>query len=225
MKYVDLTVRLTDGLVTNPAHLKTTVTDFVAHWFTAPRFKPPCKGFASKLLLISDHTGTHFDAPFHFIEGGKTVDEVPLEKTFGEAVLIDVSDKPADKPVDAAMLEKKLACTNTEIKLGDIVLIRTWPDKWGDPGFFQAAGVSGEAAKWLAAQKVKCVGVDLANVDTGSDLQRSSHMELLGKEIGIIENLTNLDKLSKTRFFFIGLPLNVVGLTASPIRAVAIEEW
>ena len=225
MKYVDLTLRLTDGLVTNPAHIKTTISDNLAHWFTAPRFEPPCKGFATKLLLISDHTGTHLDAPFHFIEGGKTIEDVSLERTFGESVLIDVSDKPTDEPVDVAMLEKRLAATNTEIKPGDIVLIRSWPGEWGAPGFFRTGGVDGAAAKWLATKKVKCVGVDLSNVDTGSDMQRSSHMELLGKEIGIIENLVNLDKLSKTRFFFMGCPLNIAGLTASPIRAVAIEEW
>ncbi len=67
--------------------------------------------------------------------------------------------------------------------------------------------------------------IDLANADTGTDAQRPCHMELLSKEIGIIENLINLDKLSKTRFFFFGLPLNIIGLTASPIRAIAIEEW
>ena len=225
MKVVDLTLRLTDGLVSNPAHLRTTITDHVAHWFTAPRYKLPCKGYASKLLLLSDHTGTHFDAPVHFVEGAKAIDEVPLEKTFGEAVLIDVSDKPADRPVDPEMLEKRLAATKTEIRPGDIVLIRTWAGEWGAPGFYEAAGVGGEAAKWLSARQVKCVGIDLSNVDSGSDLQRSTHMELLGKEIGIIENLVHLDKLTKTRFFFIGMPLNLAGATASPIRAVAIEEW
>ncbi len=225
MKYVDLTLRITDGMVTNPAHIRTSITDQVAHWFTAPRFTPPCRGYSNKLMLLSDHTGTHFDAPHHFIEGAKTIEEVPLDRTFGKAVLIDVSEKAPDKPVEVEMLVKRLALTNTQIEPDDIVLIRSWPGEWGGPGFFEAAGISEEAAKWLAAQKVKCVGVNLANIDTGSDMRRPSHMEFLGKEIGIIENLTNLDKLSQTRFFFMGLPLNFAGLTASPIRAVAIEEW
>lgn len=225
MKCIDLTVRLYEGLLTNPTHPKTTITDHVTHWFTAPRYKLPCKGYASKLLLISDHIGTHLDAPLHFIEDGKSIDQVPLENTFGEAVLIDVSDKPVDQPIDVSLLEKRLKETNTEVKAGDIVLIRSWSGEWNGPGYFQAAGISLEAAKWLAEKKIKCVGVDLANADTGSDMQRPCHMELLGQEIGIIENLTNLDKLTKTRFFFMGVPLNIAGLTASPIRAIAIEEW
>ncbi len=225
MKIIDLTLPLTEGLLTNPTHPKTIVTDHVTHWFTAPRYQLPCKGYASKLVLISDHIGTHLDAPLHFIEDGATIDQVPLEDTLGEAVLIDVSDKPADQPVEVAMLEKSLAKTNSEIKAGDIVLLRVWPGEWNDPGFFQAAGISLPASRWLADKKIKCVGLNLANADTGSDMQRPCHMELLGRGVGIIENLVNLDKLTKTRFFFIGLPLNIAGLTASPIRAVALEDW
>jgi kynurenine formamidase len=122
------------------------------------------------------------------------------------------------------MLENKLAAKGDEIKPGDILLLRTWPGQWGD-AIFKAAGISSTAAKWLCARKIKSLGLDLPNADTGGDMQRPAHMELLGNEIGIIENLVNLDKLTKTRFFFIGLPLHFIGLTASPIRAIAIEEW
>jgi kynurenine formamidase len=122
------------------------------------------------------------------------------------------------------MLENKLATKGDEIKPGDILLLRTWPGQWGD-AIFKAAGISWPAAKWLCARKIKSLGLDLPNADTGGDMQRPAHMELLGNEIGIIENLVNLDKLTKTRFFFIGLPLHFIGLTASPIRAIAIEEW
>jgi len=184
----------------------------------------PCKGYASKLMMISDHIGTHLDAPLHFIEGGKSIDEVRLENTLGDAILIDVSDKPVDQPVEIRMLENKLSKTKDEIKEGDIVLLRVWPGEWNSSGFFQAAGISLAASKWLADKKIKCVGLNLANADTVSDMQRPCHMELLGRGVGIIENLVNLDKLTKTRFFFIGLPLNIIGLTASPIRAIALEE-
>jgi len=224
MKIVDLTLPLREGLLTNPTHPKTITTDHVTHWFTAPRYKLPCKGYASKLMMISDHIGTHLDAPLHFIEGGKSIDEVKLEDTLGDAILIDVSGKPVDRPVDVPMLEKQLAETGTEIRRGDIVLLRVWPGEWNSAGFFQAAGITLAASRWLADKEIKCVGLNLANADTGSDMQRPCHMELLGRGVGIIENLVNLDKLTKTRFFFIGLPLNIAGLTASPIRAIAVEE-
>ncbi len=225
MKIVDLTVPLYDGLQSFPTHPKVTVIDFVTHSFSAPRYIPPCKGYASKLVLISDHGGTHLDAPFHFFEQGETIDEVPLETTFGEAVLIDVSKRELNQPVTARMLQARLEETNTQVKRGDIVLIRAWPNEWNDPGFHHVAGLDISAAKWLRAQGVKSVGVDLANADTSSDMGRPSHLELLGNGIGIMENLTNLDKLSKTRFHFMGIPLKIKGLSGSPIRAVAVEEW
>lgn len=227
VKVIDLTVPLYDGLQSFPTHPKVTVIDHVTHAFSAPRYKLPCKGYASKLILMSDHSGTHLDAPFHFFEDGKTIDEVPLETTFGPAVLIDVSDRDMQIAITAEMLQKQLDKTNTEVKQGDIVLIRGWSGEWNGPGFHHVAGLEISAAKWLVAKKVKSIGFDLANADTGSDMGRPSHMEILGKEIGIMENLANLDKLSKTRFFFMGIPLTIKGLSGSPIRAVAVEdmEW
>ena len=225
MKIIDLTVQLYEGLQSFPAHPKVTIIDFVTHSFSASRYLPPAKGFASKMILMSDHSGTHLDAPFHFVEDGKTIDEVDLDTTFGEAVLIDISAKPVEQPITVDILKKRLKETGEDIKKGDIVIIRAWPGEWNEPGFHQAAGLDEEAAKWLSSKGIKSVGLDLANADTTSDMRRPAHMELLGKDIGIMENIANLDQLSKTRFFFMGIPLKVKGLTGSPIRAVAVEEW
>lgn len=225
MKIVDLTVPLYDGLQSFPTHPKVTVIDFVTHAFSAARYIPPCKGYASKLVLLSDHGGTHLDAPFHFFAEGKTIDEVPLETTFGEAVFIDVSDRDMSQAITADMLEDRLKKTDTEVRKGDIVLIRGWAGEWNGEGFHHAAALDISAAKWLSAKEIKSVGVDLANADTGSDMLRPVHLELLGKAIGIMENLTNFDKLTKRRFFFMGIPLYIKGLSGSPIRALAVEEW
>ena len=224
MKVIDLTVPLCDGLQSFPTHPKVTVIDHVTHAFSAPRYNLPCKGYASKLVLMSDHGGTHLDAPFHFFEDGQTIEQVPLAMTFGQAVLIDVSDRDMQTPITAEMLEQQLQKTNTEVKEGDIVLIRGWKGAWNGAGFHHATGLDSSAAKWLAAKKIKSVGLDLANADTGSDMGRPAHLELLGKSIGIMENLTNLDQLTQTRFFFMGIPLHIKGLSGSPIRAVAVED-
>jgi arylformamidase len=225
MKIIDLTVPLYDGLQSFPGHPKVTVLDFVTHSFSAPRYIPPCRGYASKLIMMSDHGGTHLDAPFHFFEDGPTIDEVPLEKTLGDAVFIDLSDKKHDRAITASMLEKKLKKDQSEVREDDIVLIRAWDGEWNGPGFHSAAGLGISAAKWLTKHKVKAVGVDLSNADTTGDMSRPSHMQLLGSGIGIMENLVNMDKLSKKRFFFAGIPLRIKGLSGSPIRAIAIEEW
>lgn len=225
MKIVDLTLPLCDGLQSFPTHPRMTVIDFVTHAFSAPRYTPPCQGYASKFVMMSDHSGTHLDAPYHFIKDGATIDEVPLEKTLGDAVYIDVSDKKHDKTITAAMLKKRLQQDQSEVREGDIVLIRAWDGEWSGPGFDDAGGLGASAAKWLAECKIKSVGIDLGNIDAGNDMTRPSHMLLLGKGIGIMENLFNLDQLSKKRFFFAGIPLKIKGMTGSPIRAIAIEEW
>lgn len=225
MKIVDLTLPLYDGLQSFPGHPKITVLDFVSHAFSAPRYIAPCRGYASKLIMMSDHGGTHLDAPFHFFEDGPTIDEVPLESTVGEAVFIDVSDKKHDKTITAAMLEQRLKKDKSEVREGDIVLIRAWNGERNSPGFHAAAGLGLSAAKWLTRRKVKAVGIDLSNVDTTSDMSRPSHMQLLGNAVGVMENLVNLDQLSKKRFFFAGIPLKIKGLSGSPIRAIAIEAW
>ena len=225
MKIVDLTLPLYDGLQSFPGHPKVTVLDFVTHSFSAPRYIAPCRGYASKLIMMSDHSGTHLDAPFHFFEDGLTIDEVPLEKTVGEAVFIDVSDKQHEKPITATMLEKRLKKDRSEVREGDIVLIRAWDGEWNDPGFHACAGLDLSAAKWLTKRKVKAVGIDLSNADTTTDMARPSHLQLLGNAIGIMENLVNLDQLSQKRFFFAGIPLKIKGLSGSPIRAIAIEKW
>lgn len=224
MRIIDLTVPLYDGLQSFPTHPKVTIIDHVTHAFSAPRYQPPCKGYASKLVLISDHGGTHLDAPFHFIPEGQTMNQVPLEKTFGPAVLIDISGRDMNTAITAEMLEEQVRKTDTAVKEGDIVLIRGWAGEWNGPGFHHAAGLDISAAKWLSAKKVKSIGVDLANADSGSDMSRPSHLELLGNGIGIMENLVNLDQLTQTRFFFMGIPLNIKGLSGSPIRAIAVEN-
>jgi kynurenine formamidase len=67
MRIIDLTLELADGLQTHPVHPRCVVSEFASHAGTACRFRPPCQGFASRILMFSDHIGTHVDSPFHFI--------------------------------------------------------------------------------------------------------------------------------------------------------------
>lgn len=225
MKVIDLTVELYDGLQSFPGHPKMAIIDGVTHSFSAARYNLPCKGYASKLMLLSDHSGTHLDAPFHFFEEGRTMEQVPLEDTFGQGLLIDVADRDPSIAITKEMLEVKLVQMNESIREKDIVLIRGWGKEWNSPGYHHAAGLDISAGKWLAEKKIKCIGVDLANLDTNSDMGRPCHMELLGQNIGIIENLVHLDQISQTRFLFLGIPLKIRGLSGSPIRAVAVEDF
>jgi arylformamidase len=209
MPIIDLTMELQDGTATHPAHARCVVLDFSSHAVSAPRFKPPCQGFASKILMFSDHIGTHVDSPFHFIPTAGTIESVRPEQLIGPAVCLDVSAKRPDEAVTPEMLESAERAAGARVERGDILLC---------PGLNRAA------AEWVAARGVKVLGCDLATPDDPRDMVRPVHLILLGQGILIIEHLVNLDQLPIPRFQFVGLPLRIKGATGSPIRAVAIIQ-
>ena len=224
MQVFDLTHTISDGLKTHDSHPRAVINDFVSHDFTAPRYLPPCKGFATKQLMISDHLATHVDAPTHFHADGKHMAQQPPEMFMGKAVLLDVSGKELNRRVDLALVKETLARDGLEIKHGDMVLIRAWDGPWGSHEFHQAGGLALDAAKWLVEKGIKAVGIDLGNIETNSDMTRQVHVFLLGEEIPIYENLANLGGLPQKRFMFYGLPLKLEGATGSPVRAVAVLD-
>ena len=151
----------------------------MTHEFTAPRYKPPCKGFATKQLLISDHAGTHVDAPTHFHADSESIDQQPLEKYFGEAILLDVSDKEIRQPVDLNLVQQTLERDRLDVRQGDIVLIRAWSGGWEEHDFHRVNGLTVEAAQWLRERGMKAVGIDLGNIEDNADMTRRVHVYLL----------------------------------------------
>jgi arylformamidase len=224
MQIIDLTMELEDGVATHPAHARCVVIEFASHALTAPRFKPPCQGFASRILMFSDHIGTHVDSPFHFIPTAGTIESVPPEQLIGPAVYLDVSAKRPQEPVTPEMLEAAERRARVTVERGDILLFRAWSGHHTDEGFFQCAGMNKAAAEWVVTRGVKAVGCDLATPDDPRDMARPVHLTLLGRDILIMEHIANLDKLLVPRFQFVGLPLRIKGATGSPIRAIAIFQ-
>ena len=222
MKPIDLSHKIYDGLTTHPSHPRIVINDFVTHGFTAPRYKPPCKGFATKQLLVSDHAGTHVDAPTHFHRDSGGIDQQSLDLFFGEAILLDVSGKELRRPVDLELVKQTLERDGLEIRRGDIVLIRAWSGQWDDPDFHHVNGLAIDAARWLRDQGMKAVGIDLGNIEDNADMTRCVHMFLLEEKAPIYENLANLGALPVKRFLFVGFPLFLKGCTGSPVRAVAL---
>jgi arylformamidase len=224
MEIIDLSHRLCDGLKTHASHPRVIINDFVTHAFSEPRYTPPCKGFATKQLLLSDHAGTHVDAPCHFYPGGETIETQGLDKYYGAALLLDVSDKKPRQPVDGDLVRSTLARDGLAVHQGDIVLIRAWNGEWGTEAFHGAAGLEIGAAQWLSEQGMKAVGIDLGNIEDNQDMTRKVHLFLLGQKIPVYENLANLERLRVKRFLFAGFPLSLEGATGSPVRAVALVE-
>ncbi|WP_085522738.1 cyclase family protein [Tuberibacillus sp. Marseille-P3662] len=226
MNVIDLTLELYDGLQSFASHPPVQIKEHSTFENSKDRYILPCKGFESRMLAFSDHSGTHIDAPVHFIEGGESASEMALEKTMGAGLLLDVSDfKGPDEAVTSEMLDQAEARQGVHVQEGDILLIRTRKGTWGDEGFFSEKAFARSAGAWITGKKVKTVGLDLPNIDVNDNMKREVHLEVLGKNIYIVENLVNLEKLPKQeRFQFNATPLKMKNATASPVRAIAFVE-
>jgi len=167
---------------------------------------------------MSSHFGTHVDAPLHFIKGGKTTAEIDLAKFCGQAVCIDVPNVSADKILDfTEVLEKNRPL----IKPGDIVIFHTgWEDMAGIKEYFNYPDVHPNTGKLLTEFGINGIGVDLPSLDHGGAI----HVDMLSRDIGIIESLINLKPLIGRRFFFSAVPLKFEDGDGSPVRAFAITD-
>jgi kynurenine formamidase len=180
------------------------------------------------MITMSEHTGTHIDAPRHFVPGGRPVDELPVTTVMGRGVRIDASFL---KPRETLSLEKvrEFEAENGEVKRGDIILLRFgWDEKYAlQPhcaGFLKDwPGLSGEAAEYFLGKKAAAVGCDTLSLDAFGDASNVCHHTLLGHGIPIIENICNLSKLPAFSYV-VGLPNKFKGGSGSPIRLVAFVE-
>ncbi len=170
------------------------------------------------------HIGTHIEAPYHCIPDGRDLGSIPVEQLIGEAVVLDLSVLAQNSLVGAGEIEA-VADQAGGVREGDIVFLKTgYVDLQDDPAFDHRPSLTAEAMEWLVERGVKLVGTDLSGLEgplTPGHLD--CHLVLLGADIPFIENLANLDQLSKSRVFVCALPIPVQGLDAFPLRVVAFE--
>ncbi|MDG6900665.1 MAG: cyclase family protein [Nitrososphaerota archaeon] len=171
-------------------------------------------------VLLGSHTGTHVDAPLHFIEGGKSVDTLSPELCVGEAVVIDLGDKPQGSEISP----EDLGRGSLVDKDGLIVLLYTgmsklWKNLAARTNFTY---LSPEAADWLVLKKAKTVGIDYLSVEKFGSRDAPVHRKLLSNGIPIIESLNEkLGIFAGKRIFLVCLPLKVGGSDGGPARALA----
>jgi arylformamidase len=161
-------------------------------------------------ITVGSHTGTHVDAPWHFLQEGNSIDIEPLDKFIGEAAIIDASGKNSITAEDFS---------GYDIRSNDIILIYTGTgDRRTDFAYLDIS-----AAEWMAEYKIKCVGIDTASVEEYGKKDAPVHKMLLARNVGIIENLVNLKQFAGSRRFFVCLPLPLKGIDGSPARAVLLD--
>lgn len=166
---------------------------------------------------MGTHQGTHVDAMSHFLDDGKTIDEMPLDWFYGEAILLRIQKQAGDEitPEDFQKFESYL-------RPGAKIIYETgWHRCFGTEAFFtEFPSLTQEAARYLASRKIRMLGMD---TPTPSRDWYEVHHILLAKdaEIVVVESLANLNNAPE-RFIFCGFPLNIQKRDGSPIRAVAL---
>ena len=217
------------------------------HWPTAQPFKldkavegmtPQGYWYASYNYSASEHVGTHMDAPFHFAEGKWTADQIPLGRTIGPGVVVDVRGKASANAeyqlqlVDLHTWERR----HGRIPPGAIVLMHSgWGKFWGDrkryfgtdqPGDvtnLRFPGFSKEAAEFLAKErKINAVGIDTPSIDYGASRDFIVHQIFGRANIPIFENVASLDRLAPKGVTIFALPMKIKGGSGAPLRIFAI---
>lgn len=176
-------------------------------------------GYHVTEICMGTHTGTHIDAPMHCLPGAKGVDSAPLNALVGPAEVLNLGDLPPKTEITAAHLDR----FSKRVEEGARVLLRTgWSKHFGSPDFFtEYPGLTEGAAVWLNARKVQLVGIEQPSVHLTQD--RDVHVELLSQRVVLVEWLANLDQITQDQVYLIVLPLRIVGVDGSPVRAIAIE--
>lgn len=168
-------------------------------------------------ITLSVHTGTHMDAPLHFIRDAQSMSSMPIEATVGPARVISVNDPESVKPAD---LEPH------NIQPGERILLRTRNSgrAWKNEAFIEDfVYISKEAAAFLAAKKILTVGIDYLSVGGFSKDGEETHHALLGAGIWVIEGL-DLSEAPPGRYELVCLPLKLAGAEGSPARAILRKE-
>jgi arylformamidase len=176
------------------------------------------QGYYSEVMFLSTHTGTHIDAPAHFIQDSRTIDKIRVSKFVSRSILIKIPKK-ADQQIT------KNDFRNCEIKANDTVVFATGWEKRSNKDDYMTnnPGLSLDAAEYLVSNRVNAVAIDGPSIDRGIDNNFNIHSTLLSNDIPIIENLCNLEALSSVKSFtLIVNPLKLVGASGSPVRAIAI---
>jgi kynurenine formamidase len=194
--------------------------------------------YASAEFSMSEHGGTHIDAPIHFAERREAVDEIPLHKLIAPAVVIDV------RPAVARNRDYRLSKQDVEqwerrhgpIQAGAVILMLTgwghaWPDRSlylgsatpSDPKTLHFPGFSKEAAEFLVKERqIDGIGIDTPSIDYGPSQDFIVHQIINGASCYGLENIANLEKLPPKGAILLALPIKIKGGTGGPVRIIAI---
>jgi len=191
-------------------------------------------GYYTRSFWMLEHYGTHMDAPIHFPPGKIPVDQIPPQRLFGPAVVLDVREEVQHDP-DHLLTRERIAHwekAHGRIPEGAIVLLRTgWASRWPDAtryrnqdaaGVMHFPGYSVESVELLIERKVSGLGIDTLSVDYGKSTDFAVHHVSHGAGLYHLENLAELRALPESGAFLVVAPIKLEGGSGGPCRVFAI---
>jgi kynurenine formamidase len=182
-------------------------------------------GFNLMSVSMGSQSGTHVDAPFHFDDAGIKIDEIPLERFVGPAVIFDCGELRARQEITIETLGDQLDA----IKSGDMAIFKTrWSRFYGTDEYFNNPYLNADLVAHLIERGVVTFGLDAINIDETPDDDHPgvgfpAH-HLIADVGGVIcENLTNLDAIDFANPTISLLPMKFIGIDGAPVRAVAMQ--
>lgn len=192
------------------------------------------QGYLLHRFEMGENTGTHIDAPAHFIKGKQTIDQIPVDKLIVPAVVIDVRQQAAQNPdyqlsaQDVTDFEAK----HGKIQMGSLVILNTgWHKRFRSPKEYvnldenqvmHFPGFGIDSAKLLVARDVAGIGIDTLSIDYGPSSDFATHIVVLQENKYQIENLANLDALPATGAIVIIGVLPIRGGSQAQARILAV---
>ena len=215
LKFIDLTLPVSEKIPTFPGSPQ----PIFIQWENIKD-----DGYNLELLFLSSHTGTHLDAPYHFLEKGKKIHEISLKRLIINAILIKIRKRrdQAITKTDIQKFEKKHGKIPNE---STIVFWTGWQKMIKNDSYFvKNPGLSVTAAKYLISKKTNLVGIDSPSIDLGKEKRFLVHHLFAKNDVLVVENLANLDKIKSWKFQLAVLPMKLENATGAPVRAVGIID-
>jgi arylformamidase len=172
-------------------------------------------------VCMDNHIGTHMEVPYHALEDGADLAQVPVEQLVGEAVILDLRGYSPRKGIPLEAVQR-VAAEAGGVGEGDIVFCMTgWSKYYGSERYMEPPFLTREAVRWLVSRGIKMLGVDTTGAMDPAFPDRENHLPLFEAGVVYIENLTNLEAVPQSRVTVVALPPAVEGLEALPVRVAA----
>ncbi len=216
---IDLTLPIYEGMQTFPVHWHPVVE-------ITQLGRLDVEARETRKMVLGTHTGTHMDAPRHFIEGGKTIDEVSLDILVGPAFICDFSHAGKFKELMVRDFEEIMGNNRPQ----RVIMRFDWSDHYNSDSYYSDHPfISADVAQWLVDRGCRLLAMDTPMPDNpkhgkGCETDSPIHKILLGNDVILVEYLTNLRALTRQEVELVVAPLKVKGGDGAPVRCFAIQQ-